>query len=223
MMARRGVLGLLTGGAAALLVGCSFQPSFRYKMTVEVETPDGLKSGHAVREVSFSARANGGDYGHVRGEAVAVDLGGGEMLFALLSGQDGYVDYAGQGIWTIFRVMDRDIGPSGGPHELWPNIPSIREPITDPVPMLVTFADLPDPKSVQRVDPANLAASFGADVKLKRIVIERTRQDVTMGIGKRLEWLGGYPEPSLNLSHGPKDFSLSATTHHGAFRQGTEQ
>ena len=55
MMGRRGSLMLLSGGLAAMLSGCGLfgvGSTYRYKMTVEVETPDGLKSGSAVREVS---------------------------------------------------------------------------------------------------------------------------------------------------------------------------
>jgi hypothetical protein len=39
---------------------------------------------------------------------------------------------------------------------------------------------------VQRVDPANLAASFGPGIRLKRITVEVTDDDVTTGIEKRL-------------------------------------
>ena len=51
MMARRGMIGLMLGGAAALLGGCGLFGGnrYRYKMTVEVDTPQGLKSGFAVR------------------------------------------------------------------------------------------------------------------------------------------------------------------------------
>jgi hypothetical protein len=75
---------------------------------------------------------------------------------------------------------------------------------------------------VQRVDPANLAASFGPGIRLKRITVEVTDDDVTTGIEKRLRWLGDHPEPSLDPGHGPKDFSLPATLHHGDFSLGTK-
>ena len=205
MMARRRVLGLLGGGLAFVLGGCGlFGPStFRYRMRVEVETPEGLRSGFAVRQMWFSQRTNGGYYAQAEGEAVAVDLPGSKTLFALLSGADGNVDYAGHGIWTIFTVMDRDIGPKGGPHELWPKIPVIREPITNPVPMLVKFADIADPKSVERVDPADLAASFGPGVRLTRIVVEKTSEAVTSGIQERLAWLAEVGKTRSTLIPNP--------------------
>ena len=64
---------------------------FRYKLTVEVMTPDGLKSGSSVIEVRYSSShplPNPGRYYNdalVAGEAVYVDLGQGKNLFVLLS------------------------------------------------------------------------------------------------------------------------------------------
>jgi hypothetical protein len=197
MMARRrfahGVLGVFSLGLAVFLGGCSFRPAFRYRTMVEVETPEGLKRGYAVREVGFSARANGGDYGHVRGEAVVVDLGGGQTLFALLTGDGGNVDHAGDEMASMFKQLDSDM------IQLWPDPPALRAPIIrHPLPMLVTFTDITDPKSVQRVDPANLAASFGPGVKLKRIVVETTSERVTTGIGERLALIGVRRDHSLD-------------------------
>ena len=88
-------------------------------------------------------------------------------------------------------------------------------------PKLVYFRDIADPTSVEEVDPDNLAASFGPSVRLKRITVLVTNDDVTTGIEKRLGWLSEYPEPSLDPKHGPTDYSVAATTHHGDFRQKT--
>lgn len=188
-------MGLLAGVATALLGGCGSTQKFRYRMTVEVETPQGLRTGFAVREIiprtppPLPALGESRPRWDVRGEAVVVDLGGGRTLFALLTGRDGYVDYAGKGVSTIFRVMDRDVGPRGGPHELWPKVPVIREPITDPLPLLVRFGDVADPASVEEVKPDALDRTFGAGVRLRRIAIEATNEAVTTGIGDRLGWL----------------------------------
>lgn len=63
--------------------------TFRYKLTAEVMTPDGLKTGSSVIEVSYSSvhpLPNPGRWraDKVTGEAVYVDLGGGKNLFVLL-------------------------------------------------------------------------------------------------------------------------------------------
>jgi hypothetical protein len=63
--------------------------TFRYKLTAEVMTPDGLKTGSSVIEVSYSSThplPNPGRWSAdtLTGEAVYVDLGKGKNLFILL-------------------------------------------------------------------------------------------------------------------------------------------
>ena len=90
----------MAGSIAALaLAACGSNERMRYKMIVEVETPAGVKSGHAVREVRYIPKsgtffAEGSVSWKMRGEAVAVDIAPGKTLFALLSSHDGQVDYA---------------------------------------------------------------------------------------------------------------------------------
>jgi hypothetical protein len=75
-----------------------------YKIIVEVDTPSGLKTGSAVREVKvmfndgwinnmfqFGGRQTNAS---VRGEAVAVDIAPGKTLFALMNGASGDADYS---------------------------------------------------------------------------------------------------------------------------------
>ena len=56
-------------------------------------------------------------------------------------------------------------------------------------PLLVTFRDINDPKSITRVDPTAFSSTFGPGVSLKRIMVEATNNPVTTGIDKRLAWL----------------------------------
>ena len=51
----------------------------------------------------------------------------------------------------------------------------------DGLPVLVTFDDIADPTSVERVDPADLTASFGPGVELKAVTLEITDEPVTVG------------------------------------------
>jgi hypothetical protein len=203
----RGVLGVLVAsGAAALLFGCNlFGPSsYRYKMTIEVDTPQGVKAFSSVRAVRFSSRLIDGGYNaHVRGEAVIMDLPGG-TVFALLSGANGDVDYAG----SIGGAAMRGTLKPGGANrdyqagqfaEIYPTVPDIVSYMPkNPLPMFVRFKDIRDPKSVEKIDPADLAASFGAGVRLKRVTVAVTLEKVTSGIEKRLGWLGEYYGKLLN-------------------------
>jgi hypothetical protein len=206
MMTRRGVLGVLACGAA-LLSGCGLiWPSdrLRQKITVEVETPDGLRTGSAVVETEVREGKSWGDASgtsfHLKGEAVAIDLPGGQTLFALLRGADSaQSDSAGYQTRLLYEAL-RAVGPSGPAGDVSQmDVMQVRATAQDArvkldlpqrlYPMLVTFTDNDDPKSVERVDPANLASSFGAGVRLKRITVAVTDDDVTKGIEKRLGWL----------------------------------
>lgn len=195
-------------------------------MTVEVQTPQGVKTGYAVREV-VSTRppplpALGESRGStsVRGEAVAVDLPDGQTLFALLTSEGGDVDYAA-------HVPGKKLGFAKGstrvegPVTIWPH-PPVQQGTEwrYAFPMLVRFKDIADPKSVERVDKANLAASFGTGYALRRITVEKTGEPVTVGIVKRLAWLSEFPEPRLDGDYkGSTNPNLAEKLTHGAFRR----
>ncbi|HEY8604753.1 MAG TPA: hypothetical protein VIL62_10545, partial [Tsuneonella suprasediminis] len=103
MKRRRFLSGVAASGLALSLPACSLAddtPTYRYRLKVEVETPEGLKTGSSVIEVEQSmGRSAGTGFGEiimrrVHGEAVAVDLPGGRTLFALLRSED-ETDWAG--------------------------------------------------------------------------------------------------------------------------------
>jgi len=193
--------------AALMLPGCAVAedvedraPDYRYRLTVEVETPEGLRTGSSVIQVEQSiGRTTMDGFGEqvflrIRGEAVAVDLPDGRTLYALLrSGGD--VEWAARVIPFLSPAAEDenpldDLLLLEGKKEL-PRKWSAQGPFNNvsAYPMMVTFGDLTDPTSVTEVDPDDLAASFGAGVKLKRITVELTNDPVTTGIAERLGWL----------------------------------
>jgi hypothetical protein len=204
----RGALAVIGGGAVAALSGCGGNSaSYRFRMTVDVETPQGIKSGSSVMEVRLARGMAIGDQSGVTsgvfGEAVVVDLPDGP-LFVLLQMPD-----AGGPLQDV--VPDALLGMSSDtsetPDEVMSNtaklgsawfssykadLPRTRDNgsqvSNNNWPMMVLFRDLNDPKSVERVDPEAIG--------VKRIMLETTGDDVTTGIEKRLGWLsslkGGY-------------------------------
>ena len=210
MMARRGVMGVLAGAAAAVLGGCGVlgsSYSYRYKITIEVETPEGLKTGFSVHETIVSKSiVDLGDISakrgmRTRGEAVAVDLPGGQVLFALMP-DSSLTQAALDPEWTNDWVDSAQRISGGdtpqGPLEMKPGQQADRFAKPIGLPMLVRFRDLADPKSVEKVDPGNLAASFGPGVRLRRITLEVTNKGVTEGIEQRLGWFTQYLDRHLD-------------------------
>ena len=108
MMARRSVIGLVAGGAAAMLSGCGLfgDSSYRFKMTVEVETPEGLKTGSSVYEASVGSRPKllpeeGARQIELRGEAVVIDLNNGPIFVLLKIQNDASSDLVEMSMRTL--------------------------------------------------------------------------------------------------------------------------
>lgn len=215
---RRTILGLLAGVAALAVSGCGIAgdqlPTYRYRLTVEVETPEGLKSGSSVIEVrsGVGGKAAGPMAVYTtqaRGEAVTVDLGKRGLMFALLRSGDN-VDWAGQAMmigivptppldqtrsakdpWREeIRLRYQALLTMKGRYDL-PRKVDINGP-RDNYPMLVRFGDIANPRTVERVDPDDLAKSLGPGVKLRRITVQLTDEPVTSGIEKRFSWWNDY-------------------------------
>jgi hypothetical protein len=172
-----------------------------------VDTPEGQRSGSNVvelkihfpggmtRALGYAVRAKG------RGEATVVDLGSRGLLFATVASEaslasGGVEFYAG-----CEAPFPREQFPGkfvqGGSaddqyvdylDELNRKKPRGDVPLKH-LPMMVRFRDLNDPTSVERVDPSDLAASFGVGVKFVGMTIEITDASVTKGIESVLPWL----------------------------------
>lgn len=235
---RRGVIMIVIGTLAALSSGCNPRPAeVRYKVTVEVDDKGATRSGASVWSWAISkpmaALASPYD-GRFRGEAVAVDLGSGKTLFALLVNANGEYGYASLLPERLFGDLGRGIRGEKKIHaDRQADVRDIARRLGASAtidcanqefecPMLVTFRDIKDPRTVEQVNPANLSASFGDAVKLKRITVQVTDEDVTAGIGRRLAWLGVHPEPRLDPAYrGSTNPNLSQKLAHGSFRWGT--
>jgi hypothetical protein len=134
------------------------------------------------------------------GEAVVVDLGQGRYLFALLKG---YNEFTGR--LAFFPLPQKPLNKEEDA-AVYDQLEALRATTELPrelYPLLVTFADINDAASVQRVDPDDLAASFGPGYALSSITLAITDEPVTMGrVEAVLGWLGEYPEPKLGPATG---------------------
>lgn len=194
-MTRREIIGALAVSASLTVTGCNslYSEIYRYRMTVEVETPEGLKSASSVIE----ARAwdSNGILGHsvgskVLGQAVAVDMPNGTTLFALLKGVDGKTAAFASAAYNTQLPENVTRNPDWRAYQKalsqQKNIAIL--PI-EHYPVLVRFADLNDPRTAEAVDPRNLVINFGQSVRIRRIFVNITTEPVTKGIDKRLPWL----------------------------------
>ena len=233
-----GVMGLIGGGLAVLLTACglvkSYEPS-RYRLTVEVDTPQGLRTGSSVIEVTAGEVGTtlGGANSEARGEAVAVDLPGGQTLFALMKGDAETYNFPAQVMYLV-TPFERGDKPKGfGPlleavranrkvnvvKRMRPGVFQVDPPFSA-YPMMVRFRDIADPKTVERVDPHNLAASFGDGVKLRRITVQMTEEPVTRSLSRRLPWLNNLKQFRTDPNN---VFSSTLPNEIGGLRSGIDE
>jgi len=203
------------------LSGCGTY-DWHQKMTVEVETPEGVKSGSAVTSVSWWKNEffkDGAAYQtKYKGEAVAVDLGRERFLFALLSYYNNEEYTANLATRVLYDTGERAWGDEAFKRAMAAKVPTLVP--SKLYPLFVTFSDINDPKTVEQVDPVNFAASFGMGYALKSVTLEIVDEPVTEGkIAGVLRWLGEFPETRLCKPGSGNNFSFCTTSviDHGDF------
>jgi len=187
-------------------------------MVIAVETPQGLRTGSGVIEVGAANRINilpeGGVRSvYVRGQAVMVEMPSGGPIFALLK----YEDEGLPPLWMALRVLasefrKRDTVKLAGQVKIGQKAIIDREDY----PILIRFKDIQNPTTIERIDPDNLAGSFGDGVVLRNISIEVTNDPVTTGIEEYLEWLSKLKGSivrrprDVNIGDMPEEHRLTA-------------
>jgi hypothetical protein len=207
------------------LTGCGDSYEWNQKVTVEVVTPEGVKSGYSVQHINWqSGTAYPGMDGpsassKVTGEAVVVDLGGGKYLFALLGGTHGLKGAAANIASFAFWGPDKAAGTAEGLRFLT-KLPVGTSAVLEPenYPLLVTFSDVNDPSTVQKVDPVDIAIRFGPGFALRGIKLEiNAERTITAKLDGQLNWLSKNEESALLPNLRPDDFSFAAKRRHGNF------
>jgi hypothetical protein len=177
------------------------RPAHKYRLTVEVETPEGIKSAASVMAVHPDRGYARGGKTRTKGDAVLVDLGGGKNLVALLAHIDGTVDLDGMNYVALraFRATGRNV--SFNEMSRLTGTVAVTGAL---IPVLVSFTDLGNPGSARTVPPGNLAAVLGNGFRLHGVSAEVVPngfwpldfggllgEPVTRGILAKLPWLDG--------------------------------
>ncbi len=189
--------------AAFILAGC-WRSTYEWnqKLTLTISTPKGEASSFAVQscraKVGKVPLAGPGVSAGVgcMGEAVALEVDPGRYLFVLLQ-EDTY--------GLAARVFDAQLkGTESDSYARYSTLENIRD--VGPVPpknypLMVTFDDVNNPKSVKKIDPANLAAAFGAGYLFGGLKLEITDEPMTKGaIQQVLHWIPDYKVKQWRLN-----------------------
>lgn len=194
------IVALVIGLFSSLYFGLP-SDSWHQKMTIEVEVDGKVYSGSSVVRVRWGKNdplgaSNGPAWiKSVKGEAAFVEVPGRGVIFALLNppGDSSYtVNIAfrtlGDKVWRL--PMDARYAAVKANQGMRLTVPR------NLYPFLVTFADISDPTSVEQLEPSSLAASFGAGVRLRRVLLEITNVPVTKNSVKSV--LGWIDDPEVH-------------------------
>jgi hypothetical protein len=195
---------------AALFIGDQIRinrPGHKYRLTVEVETPQGRKSASGVLAVHPDRGYSRGGHTRTVGDAVFVDLGGGKNLVALLAHLDGKLDFDG-----INYLALRAYTVAGGKRVSFNEMNRLTGTVPVKgtlIPVLVSFADPANPATARVVSPEDAAAVLGNGYRLGEVSAEAIPngfwpldfggalgEPVTRGITAKLPWLNGPGNPA---------------------------
>jgi len=179
------------------------RPDHKYRLTIEVETPSGVRSASGVIAVHLGKDSGilpeaGGSIG-MKGDAIFVDLGDGRNLIVALAHGANASNFDGMSRLAMNafaaagqKVPFKDVNQLSGKVQV----------NGDLIPKLVMFANLADPKTARVLDPANVEEVFGNGFRLKRVALEMVPvglwpldfggpfgEPVTRGIETKLPWV----------------------------------
>jgi len=195
---------------AALVIGDQIRinrPGHKYRLTLEVETPEGIRSASGVMAVHPDRGYSRSGHTRTAGDAVFVDLGRGKNLVALMAHIDNTVDLDG-----INYVALRAYTAAGGKRVSFNDMSRLTGVVPvkgSLIPVLVTFADSGNPGSARVVAPDDAERALGAGYRLRGISAEvvpngfwpldfggALGEPVSRGIRARLPWLNGAEDPA---------------------------
>jgi hypothetical protein len=194
-------------GIFCLLAFNFYEIPVRYRLTLEVQDGDQIKTGSSVVEAYYDVQPDwswSGPDTHLRklvGNAPTVDLGERGLLFLTFASVTNSPDHirarreqffcAMEDIWCLpFAAYGKKGGgvATGVGPDFSKRTAALEELLrqTGPrdvpfvvLPQLGRFLDIHDPLTLVRVSPYDLAGSFGTGVELKRVILELADAPVT--------------------------------------------
>jgi hypothetical protein len=143
----------------------------KYKIIIEVETPEGLKTGSNVVQVTITPKfvhwnpSSPPVSTRVKAEAIFIELGQGKNIVSTLTfGESGTLDRIRELAQSVFKCTVSD---------LYIKMNNIRPKLTrSNIPVLITFSDQNNPSTLRIVKPDEFEQVFGNGYSFKGAWIE---------------------------------------------------
>jgi hypothetical protein len=208
---------------ALALAGCGRSASYRYKLTLSLNTPEGVKTGYNVVEArygEFSFPMKGEPH-DIWGEGIYIDLGPGRRpLVALLTNAPRPDEQIRDMRWwddvptDIFvRLCLHQTTYRSGVDTASTIAAGCKAPFgisKSDLPDLVTFDDANDPGTVRKVDPDRRGVWLGPDISWRSMTLQATDEPLTTGIESHLPWISTMTG-AMHLDGGTLGFGLKGS------------
>jgi hypothetical protein len=204
------IVSFCLAGASAC---ASLNTTLRYRLTVVVDTPQGVRTGSSVVEVkgalspAFPGPEAGGARLHIRGEATPVKLADGRYLFAVFAWQP-----EPRRIFTMLTTPFGDQLPPRSPDpsafskrmmeqfRALADAKGVRQVKPEDYPVIATFAEIANPYSI-RIAPARNISSILPGYRVRLMTVEITNAPISNKIMRILPWLRkrnlGFLNPAI--------------------------
>jgi hypothetical protein len=217
---------LLIGGTIAWVKLVAYPDySYRYRLTLSIETDGEVHTGSSVIEVVWSGGIPFGDVGPYvegrRGQATFIDLGKRGAVVAVLLAPS----YTERGIavwpegtdvvWLASRafgaVRETEALPLQERLARLTRLTGRRDLAADNMPRLIWFSNVADLKTARVIKPADMPSLFGAGARITAAYVEITRDPIIIDIDKKLPWYKELAtrQKSMGVTSMPYDFHLS--------------
>lgn len=193
--------------------------SLRYRLTINIETPEGIKTGTTVQEVFYPPADNENIYnrynqGIPRGEAAYIDLGERGVVFAIMPDPANAKNRFFGLIRSIFPTVPTVYDQSRYQEVLqhYDELEGVRDEVPPYLyPMFVHFKDMSDPQSIElaykrktgsrndmkQVEVNRFEELFGEGVRIKSIYLEMTDDPLEWKLDDKLAWLENMKEKEI--------------------------
>lgn len=181
------------------------RPDHKYRLSVEVETPEGHKQASGLLSVhlnrSYGGSGTGSSGPRTRGDAVVIDLGGGKAVVALLAAGTDAPSFDEPSFLAMRAIQ------AAGNYVAFREVKNFAGAAPVPVPVelmpaLLAFTDTKNPASARRVSHGDLEAALGKGYRLRGISVAVVAngfwpidfggalgEPITRGIVETMPWL----------------------------------
>lgn len=193
--------------------------SYRYRLTLAIETDGKVHTGSSIIEVIWNGGIPFGDVGpyyeSLRGQAALVDLGErGVIVTALIAP---FHTERGIAVWPegvgAVWLASRAFNVNGG-NEVLPQLTRLtgrRDLTPDNMPRLIWFANRDDPNTARVIKAADIPALFGPRARLTAASVEITHDPIVIDIDKKLPWYNDFAarQKATAIVSKPGEFKLT--------------